>query len=82
MFFVDDKFIGETCTEDENYWKVFEYQFENNGTYKIYVSAYSSFYEPSEKTWISIKIDNIDNAILTDTQNNKLTDEQYNLLTE
>ena len=81
-FFIDDKFIGETCTEDENYWKVFKYQFENNGTYKIYVSAYSSFYEPSEKTWISIKIDNIDNAILTDTQNNKLTDENYNLLTE
>lgn len=81
-FFIDNKFIGETCTEDENYWKIFEYQFNSNGSYKIGVSAYSSFYEPSEKTWISVTINNIDNAVLTDAQNNKLTDEKYILLTE
>lgn len=81
-FFIDDKFIGETCTEDGNGNKVFEYQFTENGTYRLYVSAYSAFYEPNDGTKVIITIDNIDSAILTDEQNTKLTDEQYNLLTE
>lgn len=81
-FFIDDKFIGETCAEDGKGNKVFEYQFTENGTYRLYVSAYSAFYEPNDGTKVIITIDNIDNAILTDEQNTKLTDEQYNLLTE
>jgi len=52
-------FIGETCTEDENLNKVFNYKFEDNGTYTIKVGGYSPYYPPSAKSEVSVVISNI-----------------------
>lgn len=77
-----NKFIGETCTEDENKNKVFTYQFPENGIYKLKVKGYSPYYPPSDFTDVEINITNVNPSVLTDTTGEILTDENDNILTD
>ena len=75
--YADNKLLGETCTEDENGNKVFSYQFPKNKRYIIGVQGYSAQFPPSDYYYEYIDIDNITTAVLTDENNNVLTDEVY-----
>ena len=75
--YIDGKFAGETCTEDEDLNKVFEYQFERNGTYTIQVQGYSPQFPPSDYAEIKLTIDNITTAYLTNNDGKQLTNENY-----
>lgn len=77
-----NKFIGETCTEDENKNKIFTYQFTENGTYKLKVKGYSPYYPPSDYTDVEINITNVNPSVLTNESGEMLTDENDNILTD
>lgn len=80
--YADNKLLGETCTEDENGNKIFSYQFPKNKRYIIGVQGYSAQFPPSDYYYEYINIDNITTAVLTDENNNVLTDEVYRPLTD
>ena len=57
--------------------KVFEYQFERNGTYTIQVQGYSPQFPPSDYAEIKLTIDTVTTTYLTNNDGKQLTNENY-----